>query len=111
HTGEIRLRWTFYVDAIKNWIFEKSANSIIPLSADFSLIDQPASGIQPSTPETSTESLTQVLVTEPGLGQSGFSDFGLYKCLACSKMVMGFEKRNHEREIHGGKTIEWKKIK
>lgn len=111
HTGEIRLRWTFYVDAIKNWIFEKSANSIIPLSTDFSLIDQPASGIQPSTPETSTESLTQVIVTEPGLGQSGFSDFGLYKCLACSKMVMGFEKRNHEREIHGGKTIEWKKIK
>jgi len=26
-------------------------------------------------------------------------------------MVMGFEKANHEQEIHGGKGVEWRKIK
>jgi len=25
--------------------------------------------------------------------------------------VMGFEKANHEREIHGGKSVEWKKMR
>ena len=47
---------------------------------------------------------------EPGV-QPTFSDFGLYKCAACGKMVMGFEKANHEREKHGGKSVEWKKVR
>ena len=47
---------------------------------------------------------------EPGV-QPTFSDFGLYKCAACGKMVMGFEKANHEREKHGGKGVDWKKMR
>ena len=47
---------------------------------------------------------------EPGV-QPTFSDFGLYKCAACGKMVMGFEKVNHEQEKHGGKGVEWVKVK
>ncbi len=43
--------------------------------------------------------------------QPTFSDFGLYKCQVCGKMVMGFEKANHEREKHGGKRVEWKKVR
>ena len=43
--------------------------------------------------------------------QPTLSDFGLYKCGVCGKMVMGFEKESHEREKHGGKSIEWKKMR
>jgi len=111
HTGEIRLRWLFYIDAIKKWIIENSADSINTLSDEFTLTDQPGSEQQIFPPEISNESITQVIEAEPDLGQPGFSDFGLYKCLACGKMVMGFEKKNHEREIHGGKGIEWKNVR
>ncbi len=30
------------------------------------------------------------------------SDFGLYKCEACAKLVIGFEKEVHAAEIHRG---------
>ena len=43
--------------------------------------------------------------------QPTLTDFGLYKCEVCGKMVMGFEKANHEREIHGGKGVDWKKMR
>lgn len=42
----------------------------------------------------------------PALG-----DMVLYKCAACGKMVMGFNRRNHEREKHGGQSVEWKKVR
>jgi hypothetical protein len=29
----------------------------------------------------------------------------------CGKMVMGFEKENHEREKHNGNSVEWKKMR
>jgi len=44
-------------------------------------------------------------------GQPTFSDFGLYKCGACGKMVMGFDRENHAREAHKGKGVEWVKVK
>jgi len=43
--------------------------------------------------------------------QPTLSDFGLYKCEVCGKMVMGFEKANHEQEKHGGNIVEWKKMR
>jgi hypothetical protein len=43
--------------------------------------------------------------------QPMLSDFGLYKCGICGKMVMGFEKEGHERDKHGGKSVEWKKMR
>lgn len=48
---------------------------------------------------------------DPPADQPTLTDFGLYKCEVCGKMVMGFEKANHEREIHGGKGVEWKKVR
>ena len=48
---------------------------------------------------------------EENPAQTMLSDFGLYKCGECGKMVMGFEKENHIREAHEGKWIEWKKLK
>ena len=48
---------------------------------------------------------------DPPAGQPILTDFGLYKCGVCGKMVMGFEKEKHEQEIHGGKSVEWKKLR
>jgi hypothetical protein len=42
--------------------------------------------------------------------QPMLSDFRLYKCLQCGKMVMGYEKEKHVKDVHGGKSVEWKKI-
>jgi hypothetical protein len=39
------------------------------------------------------------------------TDFGLYKCEACEKIVMGFEKENHDWEKHGSKDVEWRKMR
>ena len=43
--------------------------------------------------------------------QPSFTDFGLYKCEACGKMVMGFEREKHMREKHEGKHVKWKKLR
>jgi len=48
---------------------------------------------------------------DPPVDQPTLSDFGLYKCEVCGKMVMGFEKANHEQEKHGGKSVQWKKMR
>lgn len=38
------------------------------------------------------------------------SDYGLYKCLGCGKMVVGYDKENHIREKHRGQDPGWKKL-
>jgi hypothetical protein len=43
--------------------------------------------------------------------QPALSDFGLYKCPVCGKMVMGYDRENHQGEAHGGKSVEWKKLR
>jgi len=43
--------------------------------------------------------------------QPVLSEFRLYKCGINRKIVMGFEKESHERDKHGGKSGEWKKLK
>lgn len=42
--------------------------------------------------------------------QSALGEMVLYKCASCGKMVMGFDRPNHEREKHGGQSVEWKKL-
>jgi hypothetical protein len=39
------------------------------------------------------------------------SDFGLYKCLSCEKMVMGFDRESHIHEAHKGKKVEWRRMR
>jgi len=48
---------------------------------------------------------------EENPAQPMLSDFGLYKCQACRKMVMGYEKENHVKNAHGGRSVEWKRVK
>jgi hypothetical protein len=37
--------------------------------------------------------------------------YGVYKCETCGKMVMGYEKENHEQKVHGGKPMGWNRVK
>ncbi len=39
------------------------------------------------------------------------SDFGLYKCPLCGKMVMGYEKEKHQSEVHKGQVVQWRRLK
>ena len=57
-------------------------------------------------PRAVKERLVEAPLQEP-LG----SDFGLYKCEACGKMVMGFEKETHSQEKHAGKQVAWQKLR
>ena len=44
-------------------------------------------------------------------GQLPLTDFGLYKCELCGKMVLGFDRESHARETHHGKSVEWKRVR
>jgi len=68
----------------------------------------PASA-KPNSPVTPPAKVEKEI--DPPVDQPTLSDFGLYKCEVCGKMVMGFEKGNHEQEKHGGKSVEWKKVR
>jgi len=57
------------------------------------------------------ERATQADAEQPPAVQTSFSDFGLYKCGACGKMVMGFDRENHVSEAHKRKGVEWGKVK
>jgi len=37
--------------------------------------------------------------------------FGVHKCGICGKLEVGYEKEHHERDKHGGKNMEWKKVR
>ena len=38
-------------------------------------------------------------------------DFGVYRCLKCDKMVMGFDREGHVRDVHGGRGVAWRRVK
>jgi hypothetical protein len=38
-------------------------------------------------------------------------NFGLYKCQVCGNMVMGNEKERHEKDVHRGFQVEWKRMR
>ncbi len=43
--------------------------------------------------------------------QPTLTDFGLYKCELCGKIVMGFEKAKHEQEVHRAQAVSWKQMR
>jgi len=67
----------------------------------------PASA-KPNSPVTPPAKVVKEI--DPPAGQPTFTDFGLYKCEVCGKMVMGFEKENHQSEVHRGQEVKWRKI-
>jgi hypothetical protein len=48
---------------------------------------------------------------EENPAQPMLSDFGLYKCVQCGKMVMGYERERHVKNTHRGMSVEWRKVK
>jgi len=70
------------------------------------LLPAPVKPPLPATPQPKV-----VKEIDPPADQPTLTDFGLYKCEVCGKMVMGFEKANHEQEKHGGKSVQWKKVR
>ena len=64
---------------------------------------------KPNSPVTPPAKVVKEI--DPPVDQPTLSDFGLYKCEVCGKMVMGFEKGNHEQEKHGGMSVQWKKMR
>jgi type I restriction-modification system DNA methylase subunit len=71
---------------------------------------------QPPAVKTSPPPVSKPVEEDPAPveespAQPMLSDFGLYKCQVCGKMVMGYEKGNHGRDVHGGKSVEWKRLK
>lgn len=63
----------------------------------------------PEPPEQPT--LTKIEDAKQPSGQLPLTDFGLYKCESCGKMVVGFEKEKHQKEKHGGNRVEWKAMR
>jgi len=51
------------------------------------------------------------VIAHPAADQPPPADFGLYKCGACGKMVMGFDRESHIHEAHKGKTMEWRRVR
>jgi hypothetical protein len=39
------------------------------------------------------------------------TDYGVYRCQACHKLVMGYARSEHVEEMHGGKAVEWSKVR
>ncbi len=68
----------------------------------------PASA-KPNSPVTPPAKM--VKENDPPTDQLTLTDFGIYKCETCGKLVMGFDKPNHEQEKHGGKSVKWKKFR
>lgn len=69
-------------------------------------LPEPAKPPLPVTPPAKVEK-----EIDPPEAQPTLTDFGLYKCDNCGKLVLGFDMANHEQEKHGGKSVEWKKLK
>jgi hypothetical protein len=76
--------------------------------------DKKAALEKPVSDQTSTPLITPQLAPEEPRNnetQPGLIDFSVYRCLSCDKMVMGYERENHLRDVHRGKNVEWKKIR
>lgn len=101
--------------------YKDQNTAVLPKKETISLV-QPRSESHPVTahnqsgaPRKSSLPMTpqpkMIKEIDPLSDQPTLTDFGLYKCDICGKMVMGYEKANHEQEKHGGKRIEWKKVR
>ena len=73
------------------------------------------SAVKPAKPENRStvkpENVTPKNLTPENPAQPMLSDFGLYKCVQCGKMVMGYEKEKHQSEVHKDQSVEWKRLK
>ena len=97
-------------------------NAVVSQKQETILVPQPKSESRPRAVQTQlpatakpplpvTPPTMEIKEIDPPVDQPTLSDFGLYKCEVCGKMVMGFEKANHEQEKHDGISVDWKKVR
>jgi hypothetical protein len=83
-----------------------------PIEPEVQLVPDKPAAIKASTvPSPRARKKPAVPEAQPMASQATLTDFGLYKCEVCGKMVLGFDCENHVQEAHRGKSVEWKKIK
>jgi len=84
-----------------------------PVSAPAPVVHSKPDSSEPSAakpPEPVAMKVKEYNPAPENPAQPMLSDFGLYKCQGRRKMVMGFEKEKHVREVHGGVEVEWKRV-
>ena len=57
------------------------------------------------------DSTQQSMFSETSDFQVGSTDYGLYKCQACGKMVMGYSRQEHIKVEHQGRNTEYVKLR
>jgi hypothetical protein len=84
---------------------------VITLESKKEEVEPEAAADEPSETYVKASVENKAQETKTTTVQTSFTDFGLYQCKACGKLVMGYEKGNHQREKHGEKGVEWKKVR
>lgn len=87
--------------------------SSVPVPGEQSPVirELPALVSEPVTVPAKSASKKEPKAVEEDPAQPMLSDFGLYKCSKCGKMVMGYEKQNHVQEKHASRDVEWRRVK
>jgi hypothetical protein len=88
---------------------QRIANGEVPLTTRRSLDPQPLAAPHSPPAENSAPPSPLPTHSSPEVQQS-FTDFGLYKCLTCGKLEMGFNRPKHITSLHPGQSVEWFKI-
>ena len=88
---------------------EKPAVTELPVSAPVKEVYAPP--VKEKSLGTTTSRAVKERPVEATLQEPLGSDFGLYKCEACGKMVMGFDREGHVKQKHAGRKVEWKKVR
>jgi len=66
-------------------------------------------GTKPRPAGSKKTSLRSKVEADAAPAQMPLTDYGLYKCLSCGKMVLGFDRENHSREVHQGEEQKYEK--
>lgn len=62
------------------------------------------------TQEPSEELKTNSKIVEQNPTNPTTSDYRLYRCGTCGKLVVGFDQENHASDVHKGKKVDWEKL-
>ena len=80
---------------------------------EISIVEEKPSGsnrIIPSIEETTDEIIDDLTEPIEIIDIPIQSDYDLYKCGLCGKLIIGHDRENHSKEYHYGQT-EWVKLK
>jgi len=76
-----------------------------PVAVKPMVVEEPSPAPAKSAPKK------ELKAVEENPAQPMLSDFGLYKCGSCGKLVMGYGREDHEKDTHRGREVEWRRIR